>query len=62
VDLLKVEVTSNKEVTNSPPHTATVVVATTSNKVKQVVTVNKLKPVVIHMLRESIDENTIGRN
>lgn len=53
VPLKEAEVTSSKEDTNNPRHTATVVVVIINNKVKQVVTVNNLKPVVIHMLRKS---------
>ena len=58
VDLLKVvkATSSLSRVSSNPPHTVTVVVATTNNSKVKVVTVNNLLPVVIHMLRTSIDE------
>jgi hypothetical protein len=58
VDLLKaVKATSSlSRVSSNPPHMVTVVVATTHNNKVKVVTANNLLPVVIHMLRKSIDE------
>ena len=57
VDLLKVvkATSSLSRASSNLPHTATVVATTNNSKVK-VVTVNNLLPVVIHMLRTSIDE------
>jgi len=57
VDLLKVvkATSSNSRASSNPPHMVTVVAITSNSKVK-VVTASNLLPVVIHMLRKSIDE------
>jgi hypothetical protein len=58
-DLLKVvkATSSLSRVSSNPPHTVTVVVATTNNSKVKVVTANNLLQVVTHMLRKSIDES-----